>query len=541
MKVIDKDIKNYDRAFIPDSEKAESRGYPRYVLFVLTLVSIVNFYDRAIMSVLIEDIKADLLLSDADLGFIGGAAFAIFYATFGMAIAKLADVWTRTRLISIGLGFWSVMTALSGLSQGIRSLALCRFGVGVGESCSTPSALSVIYDYFPSNLRTKAVAIFSCGAPVGGGLGIFLSALILDGWNSSWPDSTLAPLGLKGWQAAFILAGLPGVLLSIWVYTLKEPSRGRHDGLEQTAHQSPFHEFLTTLFSMVPIVNIWLFSWAGHLRKGAIVNIAILLTIVTITYFLISLTGDTLQWVSMAIGVYAAGSWAQSLCYRDSVVFFLIFRCKTTIFLFIGMMCLSLMLGAMFWNIPYLQRNFDVSASEVGEFLGGWGIATGLFGTLSGGFLADKLYSRYRRGKLYILLMGLLVCITCFFVLLTTEHLMYAYATSLLITMGFSMTIPSTASTLNDLMIPRGRATIVAFYIMIFTISGAALGPYVVGSVSDGLMSTGLGDGEALRQAMLWLICAPVVGVVFILLAIFNIEKDERTMVNKVVALGEIL
>jgi sugar phosphate permease len=127
----------------------QASSYSWYVLVVLVLVYIINFIDRQILSILAEDIKADLGLTDADLGFLFGAAFAVFYALFGIPLGRLADNWNRKKLLSIGLTLWSAMTALSGLAQNQVTLSLARMGVGVGEATASPTAYSLISDYFP--------------------------------------------------------------------------------------------------------------------------------------------------------------------------------------------------------------------------------------------------------------------------------------------------------------------------------------------------------------------------------------------------------
>lgn len=521
-----------------DHQKTDGR-YAKYVLLVLALVSFLNFYDRAIMGVLIEDIKADLGLSDADIGFLGGAAFAIFYATFGMALGRLADVWNRTKLISLGLSFWSLMTAFSGLAQGMRSLAVCRFGVGVGESCASPASLSILYDYFSPAVRTRAIAVLNCGGAIGTGMGVYASGMLLDGWNNAWPDSSFAPFGLKGWQVAFIVAGIPGLLMALWVYTLREPVRGQADGIFSRPNSRPFREAASTLVSMVPIVNIITFGRTANGRQAAITNTLILLTVIAAVYSLILLTNDQLQWIAMGIGVYAAVSWAQGLAVRDRVIFSIIFQCKALIYLLVGMATLLFMMGALFWLIPYFQRNYAVSVSEASTILGVGGSVMGILGVLGGGFLADKLQTQTSRGKLYVLLAGMLGSVCCFLVLLLVKQLYVAYAAALLLGLTFSMTSPSALSTLNDLIIPRGRATISSFYIMLVTLSGPALGPYIVGKLSDTFMATGVSSGEALQQGMLWAAIAPIVGIVFIILAIRHIESDQAGLLNRARSLGE--
>ena len=429
--------------------------YAKYVLFVLILVSALNFFDRAIMGVLVEDIKADLQLSDADMGFLGGAAFAIFYATFGMALSRLADVWNRIKLLSLGLGLWSLMTALSGYAQGMRSLALCRFGVGVGESCASPTTLSIIYDYFSPKMRTRAVAIFNCGGVIGGGLGFYVAGMILDNWNAAWPDPSLAPLGLKGWQAAFIIAGIPGLLVALWASTLREPVREQSDGIINQPHSRPFHEAASTLVSMIPIVNLFLLAKAKNGRRAVVINCVITLNIIAIVYGLAQFTGDNLQWIAMGIGVYAVVSWGQGLAVKDQVIFTMIFQCKTLIYLMAGMACLLFMMGALFWLVPYFQRNYGISVSEMGAILGGGGAITGIVGVLVGGALADRLRVSTSRGKLYVLLAGMVGSVFCYFMLLTAKQLHFAYAAYFLLNLSFSLTIPTVLSTLNDLVLPR--------------------------------------------------------------------------------------
>ena len=175
----------------------ESRGYANGVLVILFLVYVLNFLDRQILAILAEDIKADLQISDADLGFLYGTAFAVFYATFGIPLGRLADAWNRTHLISLGLGFWSLMTALSGTAKGFASLATYRFGVGIGESSASPAALSLLYDYYPPHLRTTVVALYAGGVYIGLGCGLFLGGSILDAWAATYPDTSLAPFGLS--------------------------------------------------------------------------------------------------------------------------------------------------------------------------------------------------------------------------------------------------------------------------------------------------------------------------------------------------------
>ena len=132
----------------------------RYALSVLVVVYTFNFIDRQILSILLEPIKQDLGLSDTALGMLTGFAFALFYATLGIPIARLADRGNRRNLIAIALTVWSAMTAVSGLAQNFWHLLIARIGVGVGEAGCSPPAHSMIADYFPSENRATALGIY---------------------------------------------------------------------------------------------------------------------------------------------------------------------------------------------------------------------------------------------------------------------------------------------------------------------------------------------------------------------------------------------
>src|SRR6266404_3051571 len=202
--------------------RAGDERYAWYVLAVLVLVYVFNFLDRQIISILAERIKADLQLTDAQLGFLYGTAFAVFYAIFGIPLGRLADVWDRRRLISIGLSAWSVMTAVSALARNFGQLSAARFGVGIGEASATPAAYSILSDYFPASQRASVIAIYSGGIYIGAGLGLGIGGLIVNRWDAAFAGQ-VAPFGLRGWQVAFLAVGLPGLLLASWVRTLREP------------------------------------------------------------------------------------------------------------------------------------------------------------------------------------------------------------------------------------------------------------------------------------------------------------------------------
>ena len=153
---------------ITKEKKTESSGwYSHYVLFVLVIVYIFNFIDRNILSILSQDIQADLGVTDAQMGFLYGTVFAVFYAVFGIPLARFADVWVRRSLISGGLLVWSAMTAMSGFAKSFPMLAVFRIGVGIGEASASPAAYSMLSDYYHPRVRATVLAIYSSGGYIG--------------------------------------------------------------------------------------------------------------------------------------------------------------------------------------------------------------------------------------------------------------------------------------------------------------------------------------------------------------------------------------
>lgn len=194
--------------------KAEAQKTPnslRLTLWVLLVVYIFNFLDRQIVNILAEPISRDLGLSDTQIGLMTGIAFAAFYTFLGIPIARYADrpKTNRVGLISVSLIIWSGMTALCGMAQNFAQLLLARIGVGVGEAGCTPAAHSLIADLAPPEKRASAISFYSLGIPIGSLLGMLIGGLVADAY---------------GWRAAFLIAGLPGIMLAAVVFfVLRDP------------------------------------------------------------------------------------------------------------------------------------------------------------------------------------------------------------------------------------------------------------------------------------------------------------------------------
>ena len=202
---------------------------PRYAWYVAALMGVVyvlSYVDRYILSLLIEPIKASLNLTDFQIGLLIGPAFVILFVTVGLPIGWLVDRKSRTSILSTGIALWSVLTAACGLANSFVSLFLVRVGVGIGETTAAPCAFSLFGDYFPKETRPRAVALFMLGAPAGAGVTYIIGGQVFE-MIAAAPPVVLPMVGeLFAWQTAFLMVGLPGLLVAVLVWlTVREPAR----------------------------------------------------------------------------------------------------------------------------------------------------------------------------------------------------------------------------------------------------------------------------------------------------------------------------
>jgi MFS family permease len=206
---------------------------PAYLLAVLLLVHILNFVDRNILAIVAGDIKQEMGLSDTELGILLGPAFATFFSLAGIPIARLADLTSRRNVIVIGLVFWSLMTAASGMARSFVHIALARFGVSVGEASCTPAAHSLISEVFPLERRATALAIYGIGIYFG-----MMFGFAGGGWVRDHFD----------WRTAFFAGGALGIpLVLLLLLTVKEPQRSAGAGFAVDP-APPLREVIAALF-----------------------------------------------------------------------------------------------------------------------------------------------------------------------------------------------------------------------------------------------------------------------------------------------------
>jgi len=219
--------------------------HKQYLLGVLTIILLFNYVDRLALGLMLQDIKVDLDLTDTQLGFLSGIAFALFYAAMGIPIARWADRGNRVTIIALTAGLWSVMVALCGAAGNFMQLLLIRVGVAVGEAGCMPPALSLIADHFNRAERPRATSIYMSGGALSFVVGSFAA-----GWLND----------IYGWRITFALLGVPGLVLAVlaWV-TLKEPRRAQPRArLAAVVPEPTFAEVWVRLWSSVTFRHLLL-------------------------------------------------------------------------------------------------------------------------------------------------------------------------------------------------------------------------------------------------------------------------------------------
>ena len=386
-----------------NEESASARDFG-FLLF-LTLLNVMNFVDRQLLASFGNWIKPDLQLSNTEFGILTGLAFLLFYSVGGLFMGALADKYNRTRLIAIGLAFWSILTALSGAARGFVSMLIPRMLIGVGESMMTPTAMSLLSDRFPARQLGFASGFYYMGVPVGVAASLFVVAY-------------LEPL--LGWRGCFYLLGGIGVFLAlIIVVFLKEPKRKQ---IVETSTEETRVSFKEILFTLV----------------NALKNSPALL---------------------MTIG--------------GGVAFHFILGAATF---------------EQLWFVE--ERGFD--RSEIAEITGWIGIVGGVLGNLFGGIGGDKFLAKTGMGRPMFLFWIMLIFAPLNVYFRVVDPTSFWFFAGLFV--GFFQLgcfYGPTFSTVQELVPPTIRGTVVGFYIVALNLIGVVVGVTAGGWIIDALQAQG--------------------------------------------------
>ncbi|WP_417479345.1 spinster family MFS transporter [Maricaulis maris] len=510
------------------------KGYRSLVMLLLFLVYAFNFLDRQIISILAIPIKEDLGLSDEQLGLLGGIAFAVLYSTLGVPIAWFADRMSRTWIMTAALTVWSGFTALSGFAQNFTHLFLARVGVGIGEAGGVAPAYTIIADYHPPAERSRALAIYSLGIPVGSAFGVIAGSQIAGGGISDALD----------WRSAFFIVGIAGIVLApIFKLVVREPKRGQFDSVptkkaeakqevgvytDQKARiLSMAGAVIFALPSLLSIFNITVFGatsqqsiplllaaagvgavsgwmagqWVARTTSPfmLMVGLAVLMPLsALVAWFVPAFGGAGLSTAAVGwmIGHVIVGALMGAFfaAFRD---FMSLALEKPSFWLMImGASASSMMgYGVFFWLPSFFSRSFQLGLVETGWLFGGVLFVAGSLGIFLGGVMGDVMGKAKRSAFATVPAIAFLLSAPLYWAGIMAPSPMMAVIILFIPTaLGLAWLGP-VLSAFQHLMPPHMRTSASSVFLLINNLLGIGGGVYVLGRVSTVLQPT-FGDGS---------------------------------------------
>ena len=507
---------------LDETQAPVKKGYRTYVLVLLTLVYAFNFVDRQIIGILSPFIKEDLGLDDAQLGFLKGLAFAIFYTIMGIPIAWLADRYNRVTIVSISLALWSLFTALSGKASNYTTLALARIGVGVGEAGGSPPSHSIISNLYAPEERSRALAIYALGIPIGIMLAYFASAGIIFGMVTGKISAAASP-----WRMVMLAVGLPGIVLAVLLrLTVREPVRpvvAPSPKAEAAITSMPSFWFAIVLFVTTVtalIATILAFEPITSLKIAGYGLAKLML------WGGMGLLSLTLVWLVFVKNVAPNVKTLLSIPAWWGMCFGIAFAS------FAGYALSG-------WLIDYIVRAFpdmllsgplldQLPEHGVGRLLIVLGLINGILYTAGiwiGGVLADRWGAKNKAAYALVPAFGLILAIPfliAIFWLKSLALLLGAMAIYLVLTgfyLGPSFAIAQTLAPV------KVRATSTALFFFVLNMIALGGGPTFIGILSKNLTESH-GETVALRLSMTSLVVALVISVICFLFAAWRLPKD---------------
>lgn len=530
--------------------EARISGTAWYALALVALTNAMSLLDRNILAILAPRIKADLAIGDAELGLLYGTVFALFYALFSLPLGRLSDGWIRTRILSISIAFWSLASCLAAFANGFAMLAVSRLGVGIGEGATQPAGTSLLLDYFPRHRRGLVMAAIAAAIAVGLGMSSVLGGVTAEWWDKRYAAGG-APLGFSGWQFAFIVASVPGFLLAVLLWYLREPKRGAMDGIETPPDPAPFRASAALLGQVTPGSNFLALAAQGagprHWRAAilcVLIVVALMTALFQITsafsprpaldFGLVAVSPHFIQWGVMGFGIIVVFNLLQGLSLRDKPTYALIVGSPSLmIAMFVGALQTVINYGVMGFTPTFIMQHYGESPAETGVRFGLLSLVIGVIGPMVAGPLSDWLERRIPgAGRVWVTLFSLgaspLVGIWVYFAPDATSF----YLRFILYSFVLTCWMPPLYALMYGLVLPRMRGIASSAYLIIATICGLGTGPYLVGMVSDA-------TGGDLRIAILSVSGVAVPIVILLLILVRRIGKDEALMLERARAAGE--
>lgn len=367
------------------------------ILAVLTLVNTVNYMDRNVINILLPRIRDHLILTDTQLGLLGGAAFTVFYALSALPIGWAVDRYPRRLVLAGGIILWSVATFGSGAASTFALLFAARALTGSGEASAHPAGVSMIGDLFSARRRTIAIAVFQAGVALGGGIGVIVGGHIAAAYD---------------WRTTLMIFALMGALLAPVLVILPEPPRGGGAGGGGVSQAT------TTT------------TYGARIRKLA---------------------------------------RSRTLCLHYVCTVFIMFALQ----------------GYAVWMPSFLERNRGFDLEQVSNLAGVATLAGGIVGGVLGGLLADWLYARDRRGRMFLMAAASMLAIPCMVITVVVPDTVAIVAGLVAAMILLVLMFPILSAVIVDLVEPGDRGTAMSILLLTQTGIGFSLGPLAVGGLSD--------------------------------------------------------
>jgi MFS family permease len=523
-----------------------------YALTLVALTNAMSLLDRNILAILAPRIKHDIGIGDAEMGLLYGTVFALFYALFSLPLGRLADGWVRTRLLGIALAFWSVATALAAAAHGFSLLALSRLGVGIGEGAAQPAGVSLVLDHYAKPRRGFAMAVIAAAIALGLGGSSVLGGVTADWWDHVHAGAA-APLGLRGWQFAFLVAAAPGFILAVLLYRMPEPQRGRLDGIASPPDPHPFRASFALLGAVTPGAH-WLALasrragaryWLVNLvATGVVIVLAVVLTRITsslsprppLHFGALAVSPHVLQWAVVGFGALVIVNLLQRLSLADRPTFEVITGSPALLLCF-GVASLQMMInyGTMGFTPSFLMKHYGLSPAATGLQFGLLAGALGMIGPMIAGPLSDRINARFPgAGRAYVTLFALGLSPLIALWVYHAPNPAQFYGRFVLYSVVLTAWYPPLYAIMFEQVLPRMRGITASLYLIVYTLFGIGIGPFVVGMIADA-------NGGNLAAAILainWV--APAIVVMLIALAL-RVKRDEAGLIERARRGGEIL
>jgi len=486
---------------------SRARTYAWYVLGLLTFINLLNYLDRNVIFALFEPIKAELALTDAQLGWLG-SAYVLVFSLAALPFGVVSDLRSRRAVIAFGVGLWSFFTVLSGLVESYGHLFVCRAAVGIGEAAFGAAAASLIADYYPGRGRAVAMGILSAGLVLGGGLGIWLGGTLGEAY---------------GWRVAFMVVGAPGFACAILAARLRDPTRSappialrpqvrryRNQGI------SLVRQFLPTIVGLalgaaIAVVLDRRYGVASSLDAAAFAIVAGLGLAINILQWVRQIRANQID--DTPFGGEMTTAFDEMVRAGKAVL-----RTPTLVYIFIGGALISFgMNGLVGWAPTFVSRELGISTAAVSDLLGWRLLVFGALGTLAGGFVADGLRRHTESARIITIGFGMIVggALTIW-LLLQRDAATFKplFAASVFFLTWYNGPI---AAAIFDVVPARIGATVAGTYLLFVHLAGDAIAFPLVGALSDRF---------GIDRAVLLLPAVAIAGGAIVLLAIRTARRD---------------